>query len=186
MIDSDLWAWKQNVITEFKGLSVDEVKTRLLERSLDYAIVAEQTKHDFNLGSLIRNANAFGARAIYYVGLKHLDRRGCCGVQNYTTIEHLPTIADLIAIIERDNWTLVGIENDIDGAVPLDDFIYPARPMLVFGTETCGLTKEMIAACKSIVYIPQIGSVPSLNVGTASGIVMNDYVTKYRRLNGAH
>ena len=29
-----------------------------------------------------------------------------------------------------------------------------------------------------VVYIPQLGSVRSLNVGTASGIVMYDYVTK--------
>jgi len=32
--------------------------------------------------------------------------------------------------------------------------------------------------CSRIVMIPQYGSVRSLNVGTASGIVMNDFVSK--------
>jgi len=52
--------------------------------------------------------------------------------------------------------------------------------MLVFGEEGVGLTPAMQAFCKKIVYIPQYGSVRSLNCGTASGIVMHDFVTRFK------
>jgi tRNA G18 (ribose-2'-O)-methylase SpoU len=34
--------------------------------------------------------------------------------------------------------------------------------------------------CEDIVFIEQFGSVRSLNVGTASGIIMYEFVSQYR------
>jgi tRNA G18 (ribose-2'-O)-methylase SpoU len=49
---------------------------------------------------------------------------------------------------------------------------------MIFGEEQRGLSPMALGMADDIVYIPQLGSVRSLNVGTASGIVMYDYVTK--------
>ncbi len=48
----------------------------------------------------------------------------------------------------------------------------------MFGQEGPGLSKEMQTICKDIIFIEQFGSTRSVNVGVASGIIMNDIVTK--------
>jgi len=54
--------------------------------------------------------------------------------------------------------------------LPMDKHI-----IFAFGEENSGLTPEMLAVCDALVYIKQFGSVRSLNVGTASGIIMYEY-----------
>jgi len=179
---SALWAWQRNVIPEFKDKTTEEIKAVLKTRQFPFAVLFENFLHDFNTGTGMRNANAFGASAIYYIGKKRFDKRGLCGVHNYSTIEHLKSIEELKE--KTAGHTLIGVDN-IEGAVPIDDFVYPPNPVFVFGTEVGGLTKEMIAECKTLIYLEQFGSVPSINCGSASAIVMHDFVSKYRRLNGS-
>ena len=133
------------------------------------------------MGTVIRNANAFGADAVFYLGIKHLDKRACCGTHNYTTITHLKSIAELKAA--NAGYTFVGVENNQPGTKSIENYIYPDKPLLIFGCEVGGLSKEMLAECQDIICIGQIGSVPSLNLGTASGIVLYDFATKHKRKN---
>ncbi len=56
-------------------------------------------------------------------------------------------------------------------------FILP-KTLICLGQESIGLPKEIIAKCDQLVHIPQYGSVRSLNVATAAGIAMYDYVRK--------
>jgi tRNA G18 (ribose-2'-O)-methylase SpoU len=49
---------------------------------------------------------------------------------------------------------------------------------MIFGQEQIGIPKEVLDMCDDVVYIRQFGTVRSLNVGTASGIVMYDYCSK--------
>jgi tRNA G18 (ribose-2'-O)-methylase SpoU len=175
------WAWRRNVLPEYQGLTTEEIQAKIKQKQLPFIVAVENLQHDFNVGSIIRNANAFGASAIYYIGIKHLDRRSCCGVQNYSTITHLKSIAELKAAAP--GYTLVGVENNVESSKPIDDYEYPDKTMLVFGTEVGGLSKEMMAECKDIIHIIQRGSVPSINAAAASAVVMNDFATKHKRKN---
>lgn len=59
------------------------------------------------------------------------------------------------------------------------DFEWPDNALIIVGEEGVGITPETIELCDKFVFIPQYGSVRSLNAGVASGIAMNDYVMKY-------
>jgi tRNA G18 (ribose-2'-O)-methylase SpoU len=63
----------------------------------------------------------------------------------------------------------------------MDNFEWPDNALIVIGEEGVGITPETLNICQKFVYIPQYGSVRSLNAGVASGIAINDYVTKYTR-----
>ena len=47
--------------------------------------------------------------------------------------------------------------------------------MFIFGQEQIGIPKEILDMADDILYIPQYGSVRSINVGCASSIIMNNY-----------
>lgn len=170
--------WERNVIDKYKGLPDEEIRADLQRTAFPFAVCFEGWIGDFNKGTGIRNANAFNAKEVFYVGDKKWDRRSAVGVHNYTPVTFLPTIDDFIKL--REKYTIIGIDN-IPGSVPLSSYQWKPNSLMVFGEEGAGLTPAMQALCQDIVYIEQFGSVRSLNCGTASGIIMYDFV---RKING--
>ncbi len=171
-------SWQYNVQDHFKGKTVEEIKSILQQTAHPFAVCVENWAYDFNQATVIRNANAFNAREVIYVGTKKFDRRGMLGSQNYINITWMPTIDDLLALKEK--YVFVGVDN-IVGSVPLASYTWPKEKesLIIFGSEGTGLTPTMISLCQDIVEIPMYGSIRSINAGCASAIVMNDFVTKY-------
>jgi tRNA G18 (ribose-2'-O)-methylase SpoU len=79
-------------------------------------------------------------------------------------------------VLKTSETYIIGVDN-IDGAEAIDDIQLPTDKHIIFafGEENSGLTPEMLAICDSLVYIKQFGSVRSLNVGSASAIIMYEY-----------
>jgi tRNA G18 (ribose-2'-O)-methylase SpoU len=178
--DEHFRRWQRNVVDKYKDKSEEDIRINLKETAFPFAILCENFINDFNIATTFRNANAFNCSKIFYIGNKKLDRRGMTGIHNYSDITWLPTIEDLLSL--QKNYTFVGADN-IPGSVPLSTYRWPTNPLIVFGSEEVGLTPHMQSLCKYLVFIEQFGSVRSLNVATASGIFMNDFVSKYRGNN---
>jgi len=172
-----LASWTYNVVDHFKHLTTAEIKAKLAETAFPYAILCENVIGDFNLATIIRNANAFNAREIFYVGNKKFDRRGTCGVHNYNDVQWISSIEDLLSL--KDKYVFVGVDN-IPGAVSISSHNWEKNTLLIFGEEGVGLTPTIQKLCDKMVYIEQYGSVRSLNVGTASGIIMHSIVNKFQ------
>lgn len=174
---------ERNIADEFKGMSVEAIKDELDERRMPFQAWFFNLTSDFNKATGIRNANAFGAEQVVLVGSKKYDRRGAVGAYHYTNVVHVPEDEVYRSLSEAAmlGHIIVGVELTPD-AKPLPKFkVYPDNHYIfIFGEESAGLSEETLAMCDDIIYIPQFGSVRSLNVGTASGIIMNDFVTKYR------
>lgn len=176
--NSNDWSgWRRNVIDSMKHMSSDQIRTDLLKKSRPFSVLMEHWAGDFNIGTMIRNSNAFGARKVFYLGKKKYDRRGTVGTHHYVDLQFLPSFDDLEGLLEEERWNIVCFEN-IPGAIDLRDFEWPINPIMVFGEEKNGISDEMLNISKCIVKIPQCGSVRSLNVGTASGIAMYDWSFK--------
>lgn len=168
-----LTAWTFNVADHFKNLTVEEIRAKLEQTAFPFAVCAENVIGDFNLGTLIRNANAFNAKEIFYVGNKKFDKRGAVGVHNYSNIKWIPTLDELLELKKK--YVFVGIDN-VPGAIPISSHCWQKNTLLFFGEEGLGLTPTSQKLCDKMVYIEQYGSVRSLNVGTASGIIMHHLV----------
>jgi tRNA (guanosine-2'-O-)-methyltransferase len=56
--------------------------------------------------------------------------------------------------------------------VPLPELAVTAPVCLVVGHEDRGLSPEALAACDAVTFIPQLGRIGSLNVGTATAIAL--------------
>jgi tRNA G18 (ribose-2'-O)-methylase SpoU len=173
-------SWQYNVADHFKDKTVEEIKQTLKDNALPFAVCMENILGDFNLGTVARNCNAFGAQAMYYIGNKKVDRRSMIGVYNYTDIIWLPTVDDFVKLKEK--FHVVAVDN-ISGAVPISTYNFVPNTLFVFGEEGTGLTPAMQDMCQDMIYIEQFGSVRSLNVGTASGIIMHEFVSRYKKVS---
>jgi tRNA G18 (ribose-2'-O)-methylase SpoU len=171
-------SWERNVADHLKDKSEDEIKQILRQNSHPFAVCFEHWIGDFNLGTGIRNANAFGAQEVFYIGDKKWDRRAAVGVHNYTEIQWLPTVEHFLKLKEK--YVIIGIDN-VPGSVSLSSYQFVPNTLFVFGEEGVGLTPTMQSLCKDIVEIEMFGSVRSLNCGVASGIIMHEFVSLFRK-----
>lgn len=166
----------RNVVDEYKTLTNEEICAEIAKKTLPFAILMEHWEQDFNISTLLRSANAIGAREVFFTGRRKWDRRGAVGVQNYTRLRFLASDDELWALGER--YTPVALEKTED-AVALPTFIWPENPLIVVGSESLGIRPEVLNWCKYKIQIPQRGSVRCMNAAVASGIAMYDFVTKF-------
>lgn len=164
----------RNVDDRYKYWTEEAIKADLRTRHHNFSALITNKFHDFNIGSVIRNANAFCAKEVIIYGSKQYDKRGTVGAHLYTDLKHV-RFTDALDLSE---CVVVGVDN-LDGSEPIESFEWPSEHVLMaFGQEGTGLTPEMVDLCDKMVYISQYGSVRSLNVGCASAIAMYDYCTK--------
>lgn len=166
----------RNIVDRYKGWMIDLIRDDLKSKSFPYAVLMENWQGDFNIGTLVRNANAFNAKEVFYLGKKHWDRRGAVGTYNYTSVQHFADVELFLA--KKEFYTFIGVDN-VPGAISIKNFSWPKNSLMIFGEEGIGITTEMLKICDQVVEIPMHGSVRSLNAGSASAIVMYDYVNKY-------
>mgnify|MGYP003129540833 FL=1 len=171
-------SWTYNVEDRFKGKTKKEICETLRSTSHNFAVMMEHWQGDFNIGTMIRNANAFNAKKVFYYGKKKYDRRGAVGTHHYVDLTYIDDPGKLVHL--KSDFTFVCLDN-VEGSVPMEDFIWPENALMIFGEEGIGLSDEILSMADHIVSITQYGSVRSMNVGTTSGIAMYDYTSK---LNG--
>ncbi len=166
----------RNVIDFYKYWTTDAIKADLDTKRHNFGVLTCNINGDFNIGSVIRNANAFLAREVILYGNKKYDKRGAVGTHNYLDFKHVAATDILPA------YPIIAIDN-VPGAVPIEDFVWPTDYFLMaFGEEQYGLPQTILDNSRNVVYISQYGSVRSLNVGCASGVAMYDYVSKMKHL----
>lgn len=166
---------KRNVLDKFKGWTEDLIRDEISKEVFPYAVLMENLIGDFNIGTVIRSANALGASKVYYTGNRKWDRRGAVGAHNYTMVEYVEDISVL-----RNDYSLIGLEN-CEGSNDMRKFKWPKKSLMIVGEEGRGLSDGILELCDHVVSIPQFGSVRSFNAATASSIAMYDYVTKFKK-----
>jgi tRNA G18 (ribose-2'-O)-methylase SpoU len=130
-------------------------------------VAIENFQHDFNIGSVVRTANAFNVAAVHIVGRRRWNRRGAMVTDRYQNVEHHEKPADLLDL----GLPVLGIDN-IDGSVPLERAVLPRACVLLFGQEGPGLSAESVELCERVLHITQYGSTRSINAGAAAAIAM--------------
>lgn len=168
---------RRNIIDPYRYWSEEAIRADLDERRHPFAVVLENFAHDFNIGSAVRNNNAFVGERVFICGRRGWDRRGAVGTHRYEHVTLVANWAELVPHLEAGNYTPVVFDN-IDGAEDLRDFRWPERPAMIFGQEQIGVSPAALEVAEHVVFIPQFGSTRSINVGVASGIAMYDFVSK--------
>jgi tRNA G18 (ribose-2'-O)-methylase SpoU len=164
----------RNVIDAYRYWSREAIVADLDLRRHSFHVAIENWQHDFNIGTVVRNANAFLAHTVHIVGKKRWNRRGAMVTDRYQHIAHHETIDAFVAWAGEQRIPLIGIDI-VEGATPIDTTDLPERCVLVFGQEGPGLSAAMLEACVEVHMIRQYGSTRSINVGVASGIAMHEW-----------
>jgi tRNA G18 (ribose-2'-O)-methylase SpoU len=167
----------RNVLDEFKDMPHDEIVGRLDENGIDLEIAIENLARDYNMGTIVRSANAFGVRKIHVIGSRQWNKRGAMMTDKYLEIIYHKTIDEFIDAMRSANRNIISIDNTEDSS-KLNDSNMPRRCVLVFGAEGPGISDELMQKSDAVIAIEQFGSTRSVNVGVAAGIVMYEWLRR--------
>ena len=169
---------RRNVVDRYRYWTREAVIADLDERRHDFHVAIENWQHDFNIGTVVRNANAFLAAEVHIVGSRRWNRRGAMVTDRYQHVRHHPTIEDFTGWAAERGLPVIGIDN-LPGSRPMETTTLPRRCVLLFGQEGPGLTPEARTAAALTVSIAQFGSTRSINAGVAAGIAMHAWVRRH-------
>lgn len=166
---------RRNVVDRYRYWRREAIVDDLDRRRHDFHVAIENWQHDFNIGTVVRNANAFLAAEVHIVGRRRWNRRGAMVTDRYQHVRHHETIEEFVAWAADRDLPVVGIDN-LPGSRPLETATLPRRCVLLFGQEGPGLSEPARVACAQVYSIAQYGSTRSINAGVASGIAMHTWI----------
>jgi tRNA G18 (ribose-2'-O)-methylase SpoU len=169
---------RRNVVDRYRYWKVDAIVADLDTRRHPFHVGIENWTSDLNIGTVVRNANAFMASEVHVVGNRRWNRRGAMVTDRYQHLRHHPTMGDLVAWAAATELPVIGIDN-LPGAVPLETTGLPERCLLLFGQEGPGLSAAAREGCSTVCSIAQFGSTRSINAGVASGIAMHTWILQH-------
>lgn len=138
------------------------------------AIGLVSPKMSFNVGSVLRTADCFGASAVFVTG--HRYRRSSTDTSAAYSRVPLVTTDDLHSVIPF-NHVPVAIEI-VDGCDSLSTFHHPRDAFYVFGPEDGTIGRETLSWCRNVIRIP---TRLCLNLGVCVGVVLYDRAAKFER-----
>lgn len=168
----------RNVVDRYRYWKLEAIVADLDVRRHAFHVAIENLNHDFNIGSVVRTANAFAAQEVHIVGRKRWNRRGAMVTDRYQHVRHHADAGQLKDWADRQSLPIIGIENG-PGAQRLESAALPQACVLLFGQEGTGLSPEALAVCDRTLAIAQFGSTRSINVGAAAAIAMHTWVTQH-------
>jgi tRNA G18 (ribose-2'-O)-methylase SpoU len=168
----------RNVTDEYRYWTREAIVADLDTRRHPFHVAIENWQHDFNIGTVVRNANAFLAHSVHIIGKRRWNRRGAMVTDRYQHIVHHDTIDEFASFARSHHLPVIGIDI-IKGSTPIETAELPDRCILAFGQEGPGLSPGMIEVADDVYEITQYGSTRSINVGVASGIAMHAWTTRH-------
>jgi tRNA G18 (ribose-2'-O)-methylase SpoU len=168
----------RNVIDTYRYWTVAAIKADLDVTRLPLEIAVENLSRDFNMGTIIRNANAFNVHTVHIIGRRQWNKRGAMVTDLYMNIEYHESVSEFVDAMRLKDKAILAIDIT-ENSVPISKTELPQQAVMVFGAEGPGLSEELKAAADIVTHIEQFGSTRSVNVGVASGIAMYAWLQKF-------
>lgn len=166
-------------------------RTPRLDPDLPVVIVLDNLRSAFNVGNIIRLAEATGVEKVctcgYTASPPHpklaKTARGC---DSLVPCQHCEETGSALALLKQTGHTVYGVETVEDARSVWEvSFDFPAA--FVLGNEALGISREALALCDEFVELPCFGVKNSINVGNCAAVVLYAALRQWReagRRNG--
>lgn len=137
-------------------------------------IALESVQQDGNLGSILRTAEAAGAKGIIAVGAQiDFFAPGVVRCSMGAFFAQKLVRASWKEVLDfKIRRELAWFGTSVEASLRYDAVSYPRDFWLWMGDERCGLSERTLQECDARISIPMQGRVDSLNLGVATGIVL--------------
>ncbi|WP_188149707.1 23S rRNA (guanosine(2251)-2'-O)-methyltransferase RlmB [Teredinibacter waterburyi] len=132
-----------------------------------------------NLGACLRSADAAGVDAVVIpkdnsVGLTDVVRKVACGAAETVPLIAVTNLARSMKKMQEKGLWIAGAAGEAEQSIYEADLSGPRA--IVMGAEGSGMRRLTRETCDDLVKIPMAGSVSSLNVSVATGVILYEVV----------
>ena len=176
-------------ITTEKGYAEADLITLIDNSSTPpLLLVLDGIQDPHNLGACLRTADGAGVNAVIApmngaVGLTPTVHKVASGASANIPYIQVANLARTLRRLQQQGVWLIGASDDADNAYDEIDMTGPCT--LIMGAEGKGLRRLTRQHCDHLVQIPMVGSVSSLNVSVATGVILFEAVRQRRHANSA-
>lgn len=147
--------------------------------SLPFFLICDRPNDLGNFGSIVRTANSFHVDAVLILGHSidiHDPKviRSSLGTVFFTPIFRFESITQFIEWITemKSEYKMKLIGSDSTGEIGLESIRLRKPIAFILGNEAKGMSVNLRMMCDSIIKIPNLGDVNSLNVSCAGSIIL--------------
>ena len=173
---------RRNVVDRYRYWTMEAIVADLDPRRHGFHVAIENWQHDFNIGTIVRSANAFLAAEVHIVGNRRWNRRGAMVTDRYQHLRHHASVADLAAYLHERRRDAARHRQPARLRAPGDDGD-PAVGLLPVRPGGPGLSEPAREACDGTFSIAQFGSTRSINASAAAAIAMHAWIRTHADLS---
>jgi 23S rRNA (guanosine2251-2'-O)-methyltransferase len=148
------------------------------ERGKRFAVLLDNIRSAWNVGSILRSADGFGFSHAYLCGItptpdNEAVTKTSLGAEDSVSWSHHKDAVKLVKGLKTEGWGVYGLEEDVRALdiSHAERVIESLRPqVLIIGNEVTGVDPELLDLCDQVLYIPMRGEKRSFNVAIAFGI----------------
>ena len=141
------------------------------------AVLMDNIRSAWNVGSILRSADGFGFSHAYLCGITptpEVDavRKTALGADEFVTWSHHKDAMKLVTGLKLEGWKVVALEED-ERSIPISrffEFQFPHPIVMLVGSEVTGVDPELLELADAIFHIPMHGQKRSFNVAVAVGV----------------
>lgn len=159
---------------------LDQVVPALFEEgNTPFLLLLDGITDTRNFGAIARTAECAGVDAIvipeHHSATVDADAvKTSAGALLHIPVCREPGIASAVRYLKESGITVVGATEK--GAVPYTQADYTAPVAIVMGAEDTGISPDVLRQCDTLAAIPILGSISSLNVSVAAGVLLYEAV----------
>lgn len=171
----------QGLVAEVDGFpytSQEEMLARIAKNERSLCLALDQVQDPQNLGSILRSAYAFGVTEVLILKERACEitaavAKASAGACEHMNIAKVPNLVQCLKNFQEAGFWSVGL--DMNGKDSLPKFKFPEKTVLILGSEGFGMRRLTQKNCDFSLRIPQRSQLNSLNVGTASALVIYEW-----------
>lgn len=168
-------------VASHEYVQIDDILAKAQEEGhAPLLVVLDELKDAYNLGSVLRIADAAGVDGVIIpkhrsIGLDSVVAKASAGAIEYVPVARVTNIAQTLRELkERNGFWVCGTA--AEGSTPYDKADYKGALAIVIGSEGEGMRDSVRKECDFLLSIPMAGRVNSLNGAVAAGIVIFEAV----------
>jgi tRNA G18 (ribose-2'-O)-methylase SpoU len=151
-----------------------------LDRPRELVVACPPMRSNVNLSRIARAAGCCGVRRMICTGNAKLVGKIARDAAETLEIEIHRTLPPVLEKLRGEGFQIVGLEQTT-AAVPIFDFAFRRRTVLVVGNERSGVAEEVLRLLDHAVEIPIYGRPLAHNAATAAAMALYEYCRQYPR-----
>ena len=144
------------------------------KRENEKAVLLDNIRSAWNVGSILRSADGFGFTRAYLCGVTPAPntdaaRKTALGAENYVEWTQHKDAVILATALKKEGWKILALEES-PRAQSIGQVSNSLRAVLIVGSEVTGVDPELLDLADEILYIPMRGRKRSFNAANAFAV----------------